>query len=469
MRLKPYRDYKDSGVPWLGEIPAHWETERAKWLFRKMDRSVEPSSEVVTCFRDGTVTLRKNRRTEGFTESLKEIGYQGVCRGDLVVHAMDAFAGAVGVSDSDGKCTPVYAVCEPRLDAKPHYYARIIREMARSGWILALAKGIRERSTDFRYKAFADQAVPVPPTDEQQRMARFLRHMDLLAQRLIRTKQRMIELLNEQKQVILHHAGTRGLDSDVPMKPTGLEWLPEVPEHWEMLPLKRVVSQIIDTEHKTAPAVENGHYMVVRTTNIKEGQLILNDAYYTDEAGFREWTRRGVPCPGDILFTREAPAGEACIVPKGLDLCMGQRVVLIRVNTERIDPSFVLLQIQHGAIRDFIWLSSQGSTLPHFNMSDIAMMPTLIPPTTEQRKIIDLCRNVTSNLDATMARAQHEIELIREYRTRLISDVVTGKLDVRDVNLLEIDEDVGEPVPLDPDSGDLGEMAMVKEVSHADH
>ena len=166
-RRKTYPAMKDSGVPWLGETPNHWKTERAKWLFRKMEQPVRDNDEVVTCFRDGVVTLRKNRRVRGFTESLKEIGYQGVRRGDLVIHAMDAFAGAIGVSDSDGKGTPVYSVCSPRQSANTYYYAFCVREMARSEWILALAKGIRERSTDFRFNDFASQRVPLPPLPEQ--------------------------------------------------------------------------------------------------------------------------------------------------------------------------------------------------------------------------------------------------------------------------------------------------------------
>ena len=113
VKFAPYNDYKPSGVEWLGDIPAHWSIERAKWLFEKMERPVREEDEVVTCFRDGVVTLRKNRRVLGFTESLKEIGYQGIRRGDLVIHAMDAFAGAIGVADADGKGTPVYSVCKP--------------------------------------------------------------------------------------------------------------------------------------------------------------------------------------------------------------------------------------------------------------------------------------------------------------------------------------------------------------------
>ena len=171
---RPFPAYKPSGVPWLGDVPKHWKTERAKWLFRKMEHPVRDNDEVVTCFRDGVVTLRKNRRVRGFTESLKEIGYQGVRRGDLVIHAMDAFAGAIGVSDSDGKGTPVYSVCSPRQSANAYYYAFCVREMARSEWILALAKGIRERSTDFRFKDFASQWVPLPPLSEQAAIVSFL-------------------------------------------------------------------------------------------------------------------------------------------------------------------------------------------------------------------------------------------------------------------------------------------------------
>ena len=125
--LKPYPAYKDSGVDWLGKIPSEWTLRRGKSLFRKMDRPVRDTDEIVTCFRDGTVTLRRRRRTTGFTEAVQEFGYQGVRRGDLVIHQMDAFAGAIGVSDADGKASPVYTICVPRADAMPSYYQWIVR------------------------------------------------------------------------------------------------------------------------------------------------------------------------------------------------------------------------------------------------------------------------------------------------------------------------------------------------------
>ena len=212
MDFKPYPTYKDSGVPWLGEVPAHWEMERGKWLFRKMNRPIRDADEVVTCFRDGIVTLRKNRRVRGFTESLKEIGYQGIRRGDLVIHGMDAFAGAIGVADTDGKGTPVYSVCKPGLTANAPYYAYALREMARSQWIQALAKGIRERSTDFRFEGFGSQPVPLPPLPEQSAIVRYLDHADRRIQRYIRAKQKLIKLLEEQKQALIHQAVTGQID-----------------------------------------------------------------------------------------------------------------------------------------------------------------------------------------------------------------------------------------------------------------
>jgi type I restriction enzyme, S subunit len=223
--LKPYAEYKESGLPWLGEVPGHWGAERAKWLFTKMDRPVREDDEVVTCFRDGVVTLRKNRRLRGFTEATLFSGYQGIRQGDLVIHGMDAFAGAIGVSDSDGKATPVYNVCQPRLGVNAGYYAQLVRQMSQSQWILALSKGIRERSTDFRFEMFGNQRVPLPPPEEQAAIVRFLDWSNGRLERAIRAKRKVIALLNEQKQAIIHRAVTRGLDPSVPLKPSGIPWL----------------------------------------------------------------------------------------------------------------------------------------------------------------------------------------------------------------------------------------------------
>ena len=148
--LDPNVKMKDSGVEWIGEIPVHWGVEKGKWLYRQEKDQLEKEDEIITCFRDGGVTLRKNRKNDGFTNALKEHGYQGIRIGDLVIHNMDAFCWSNSVSDSNGKST-IYSVCTPRNEntVNSFYYANYLRELARRGYIQALAKGIRERSSEF--------------------------------------------------------------------------------------------------------------------------------------------------------------------------------------------------------------------------------------------------------------------------------------------------------------------------------
>ena len=196
---------KDSGVEWIGRIPKHWEVEKGKRLFRQMKRPIKDEDEIITCFRDGEVTLRKNRRTDGFTNALKEHGYQGIRKGDLVIHNMDAFAGAIGISDSNGKSTPVYSVCIPWNEdlTLPEYYAYYLRHLAVQGFILSLAKGIRERSTDFRFNDFGELLFPVPPKVEQKEIMSYVNSITQKTQRVIALYQQQIEKLKEYKATLI--------------------------------------------------------------------------------------------------------------------------------------------------------------------------------------------------------------------------------------------------------------------------
>lgn len=208
--LNPDVPLKDSGVEWIGQVPEHWDVQRSKFIFKKIERKVNEEDQIVTCFRDGQVTLRANRRTEGFTNALKEHGYQGIRKGDLVIHAMDAFAGAIGISDSDGKATPVYSVCLPHNKQKidVYFYAYYLRNLALSGFISSLAKGIRERSTDFRYADFAELLLPIPPYLEQQKIADYLDKQTAKIDQAIALKTAHIEKLKEYKSVLINDVVT---------------------------------------------------------------------------------------------------------------------------------------------------------------------------------------------------------------------------------------------------------------------
>lgn len=202
--LNPNVKMKKTGIAWLEEVPEHWRIERAKNLFNKEQRPIRPNDEIVTCFRDGEVTLRKNRRTTGFTEATDYSHYQHICRGDLVIHQMDAFAGSSGVSDSDGMGTPVLSVCTPKAnDIDNYYYAHIVRLMGHNGFILSLYRGIRERSSDFRFDTFAKQYLPVPPLSEQHAIVSYITSKTTKIDSLMSSMNKEIEHLKEYKQRLI--------------------------------------------------------------------------------------------------------------------------------------------------------------------------------------------------------------------------------------------------------------------------
>lgn len=205
---------KDSGVEWIGETPEHWGKKKIKHLVNRMSREAKPHHEVITAFRDGQVTLRKNRREDGFTFSIKEIGYQGINEGDLVVHQMDAFAGAIGVSDSEGKASPVYTVCTAKNEEEIYlpYLCEVIRVMSKKGYIESLAKGIRERSTDFRWPDMGAVLSILPPKYEQIEITRYIDIKSNRVKILISDLRTSIDKLKEYRKSLIYEVVTGKID-----------------------------------------------------------------------------------------------------------------------------------------------------------------------------------------------------------------------------------------------------------------
>ena len=431
--LKPYPEYKDSKIPWLGKIPSHWEKSRLDRLFTLRNEPPHEHDERVTAYINGRVTNRKNVKGQKIKGVIKEAGWQRIYPGDFAISGMNAHMGGMGISDSQGKCSPIYLVLIPKLHIHAQFISHFVRFEANIGLIRSLIQTIRFNSADFKRADLKSLLVWFPLKEEQKEICKMIDWINGLVNKYINAKKRQIDLLTEQKQAIIHQAVTRGLDPSVPMKDSGIEWLGDIPEHWEITPIKRVLKRLIDTEHKTAPAFGGGKYPVIRTSNIKDCKLVFDDIYYTNEEGYLEWTKRGKPLPGDILFTREAPAGEACIVPEGIDLCMGQRVVLLGVDSLKISSNFLLLMLYSGLPGEYIKIKSVGSTVPHLNMSDIINLPIIVSPLCEQDQIVTQINKKIKEIENIVDKIMSEIDLIQEYRTRLITDIVTGKLDVRSI------------------------------------
>ena len=200
--LNPDAEMKDSGIQWIGEIPATWDIIRGKYLLKYLQKPVKEDDGVITCFRDGEVTLRSNRREDGFTMSDKEIGYQGIDVGDLVVHGMDGFAGAIGISDSRGKASPVLNVMDTKQNKR--YIMYYLRSMAYSDVFVALATGIRVRSCDLRWNKLADLPYPVPNIEEQTAIVEYIDATLEKTDAVITEKKSQIETLDEYKKSLIY-------------------------------------------------------------------------------------------------------------------------------------------------------------------------------------------------------------------------------------------------------------------------
>ncbi|MBU1187760.1 MAG: restriction endonuclease subunit S [Gammaproteobacteria bacterium] len=207
--LNPDAPMKDSGIDWIGQIPVHWEVERFKYLFEQSRLPVRPDDGVVTSFRDGQVTLRSNRRLEGFTEAIIEGGYQGIRKGQLVLNSMDAFEGAIGVSESDGKCTPEYVICDPiEHGLSQHYFAYLLREMALARYIQVICNAVRQRAVRIRYNNLAHRFMIVPPHSEQLAIVALIENTKTRIGNAISIKEDQIAALKEYKTSLINAAVT---------------------------------------------------------------------------------------------------------------------------------------------------------------------------------------------------------------------------------------------------------------------
>ena len=403
--LKGYREYKKTEILWLQKMPSHWHSQRAKTMYTKMNRSVDKNDDVVTCFRDGVVTLRKNRRTTGFTESVKEIGYQGIKKGDLVIHVMDAFAGAIGVSDSNGKGTPVYTVCMAKGNYNNYYYAFVVREMAKSGFIQSLYRGIRERSSDFRYEVFGKQLLPIPSRSEQDQIVRYLDWKISMINKYINAKKKQIELLKEQKQTIVNEMVTSG------------------GKNWEKIPLRKFLRPVAERNRADLPLLS-----VVR----EQGVILRDIDNYEDNHNF---------IPDDLSNYKVVYAGQ--FVMNKMKAWQGSYGVSAYDGI--VSPAYYVFNLVcdcvdffHIAIRSRYYINkfaqhSIGIRIGQWDLpiDRIKEISFLLPPLTEQHSVVEYINKQCAFINKLIKVLNSEIVLFTEYRTRLISDVVTGKVDVQ--------------------------------------
>lgn len=433
MSYATYERYKDSGVDWLGEIPSDWELEKAKWLFKKMERPVSPNDEIVTCFRDGQVTLRSNRRTEGFTNALKEHGYQGIRKGDLVIHQMDAFAGAIGISDSDGKSTPVYSACVPfnknRVESK--YYSYFLRNLAYLGFIESLAKGIRERSTDFRFSDFAKLMLPVPAISVQRKIVDFIDKNFAQIDQAIALKQQQIEKLSEYKQIVIQNAVTKGLNPNAPMKDSGVAWIGDIPEHWDVKKLKYLTSKIgsgITPSGGATTYVDKG-IPLLRSQNIHFDGLVLDNVANISLNVHKSMKNSQVKQHDVLLNITGGSLGRCCYNSSNDEMNVNQHVCIVRPNN-LIKGEFLNGLMSSEVGQKQIWFFQQGGGREGLNFQNLKNFDFPLPSIDEQKEIIAHIESLKQHFKKSVDNYQTQIDRLKEYKNILINQAVTGKIKI---------------------------------------
>lgn len=421
--MKRYESYKPSGISWIGEIPSHWEEKKAKYLFIRQNRMVNVEDDVITCFRDGQVTLRKNRRTTGFTESFKEYGYQGIRKGDLVIHQMDAFAGSTGISDSNGKGTPVYIVCTPaNANVYNPFFGHVIRYMGLNGYIMSLYKGIRERSSNFSYDVFCQQYLPFPPLDEQKKIVEYLSTKTLLIDAQQRERERELRLLEELKQAEIANVVTRGLNPDVPKKDSGIPWVGQIPSHWNVKRLGAFFNNNIssNSEYKfdkaykfnygtIVPKNEIGDVSDLKETYLKYSILKKNDIIIN-----------GLNLNYDFVSQRVAISPADCIITSAY--------IVLRPVSNTYSLYFLQLFKAMDSQKLFHGMGTGIRLTLSFNELKSQMLP--IPPIEEQRAIVEYIEQKNKAIDDMIANLRAEIDFLTEYKQRLIADAVTGQIKI---------------------------------------
>ena len=435
--MERYESYKDSGVYYLPLLPSKWEIKKAKFLFREEKRLPRINDEIITCFRDGQVTLRKNRRTEGFTNSLKEIGYKGIRKGDLVIHNMDAFAGAIGVSDSDGKGTPVYSICTTLSDnISPYYYCYFLRYLAKCDFIKSLSKGIRERSTDFRFNDFKELILPVPSIYEQNKIVEYIDSVTSKIDEAISQQQKMIDLLNERKQIIIQNAVTKGLDPNAKMKDSGVEWIGEIPENWRLNRFKNLFKTRSGITFTKKQIVEYGESV------ISYGQIHSKDNYGSrvnpELIRFipKKLTKnkgKAKVVEGDFLFADTSEDFEGCGNNVYIDcktpIYAGYHTILAKKNNNEVGQYLAYLFASRnwrGQVRSLV----NGVKVYSITQTILKSVYVVLPPIEEQLSIAEYLNVKVGNIDKKIKSIENYISLLQERKQIIINDVVTGKVKV---------------------------------------
>jgi type I restriction enzyme S subunit len=430
--MKKYDSYKDSGIEWIGEIPSHWAVNKVKHNF-SFKTGFTPPSGKSEYYEDGThvwinisdlqekeISDSVNKITDKAIEDFKP---EIVQKGSLL-YSFKLSVGRVGFNTMD--CYTNEAIFSINPDSSTNlnffYYSLPDQILKNANENIYGAKILNQELIKNAY-------LVIPPTTEQTSIANFLDRKTSEIDDIIADKKRLLELYEEEKTAIINQAVTKGLDPNVPMKDSGIEWLGEIPEHWEVIPLTKYLESIVDYRGRT-PKKQNEGLFLVTARNIKKRIIDYSlSEEYVDYEDAQNLLERGRPEIGDVLFTTEAPLGEVANIDR-VDIALAQRVIKFRGKKGVLDNYFLKYFLSSDSFQQDLYTYSTGSTAIGIKASKLHHLTCLLPPISEQQSIVQHIETECSKIDFKKARTKELIELLIEYRTALISEAVTGKIKV---------------------------------------
>ncbi len=411
------REMKDSGLQWAGNIPYDWNTTKGKYFMAILERPIKDDDGVITCFRNGEVTLRANRREDGFTIATVEAGYQGIEPGDLVIHGMDGFAGAIGISDSRGKGTPALNVLACSENKK--YIMYLLRAMAYTEVFMALSTGIRVRTCDTNWKKLRSLDYLIPPEEEQQRIADFLDDKCAEIDTLTADIQTQIDTLEQYKRSVITETVTKGLDPDAEMKDSGIQWIGNMPVRWDVIRGKyilRYMQKPVREDDGVITCFRDGE--VTLRSNRREDGFTMSDK----EIGYQ-----GIDVGDLVVHGMDGFAGSI-----GISDSRGKASPVLNVLDTDQCERYIMYYLRSMAYSDVFLALATGIRVRSCDLrwNKLAELSYPVPPLDEQNAIVKHIDSVLSKADAVIADKKAQLATLDEYKKSLIFEYVTGKKEV---------------------------------------
>lgn len=438
--LQPYPEYKDSGMPWLGEVPKHWDCLPHRAVFEEIKEQGHVDEPLLSVTISKGIILQADllaNSSKKDSSNLDKTKYKLVKPGDIAYNKMRAWQGAVGVSRHQGIVSPAYIVVRLRGADNPDFFHFLLRTTGFAKEAERWSYGITSDMWSLRPEHFKMIYSCVPSRPEQDAIVTFLQQFDTKVRRFVRNRQRLIEVLNEQKQTIINRVVTRGLDLNTPLKPSGIDWLGDIPGHWKPVRLGRVIDLLTGFPFKSSGFTDaHTDIRLLRGINVSPGRIRWDSVVRWPKSEAAELSPFALE-EGDIVFGMDRPVISggirlAIVTNRDVTSLLLQRVARLRARPE-LDQAYLAILLHDRRYADYLAPIFTGISVPHISPAQISDYRVALPPVKEQQRIVEHVTEQTRSIEIVIDRGEREIDLIREYRTRLIADVVTGKLDVRNL------------------------------------